>query len=318
MKRNALLVAILVILLVVFLVLRFWGGRRAGEEPLYPDFDAARAVRFSVEAPEAVAALGRADGIWLVVSEDSLPAEAGAADRMLENITGFSRKDIISSNPEKYGLYKVDSTGVWVTVSNAPGDTLARFVVGKPGPDFRSTYVRDVASGDVILAPGYLQPVFDRGKRSWQDRTIFAFEPDEIVRIDIRRRDEALTLRKDGAGGWFAASPESTACDQQKMTRLTRTLAYLKCDDFAGRAPVPNAGLAEPDSSISLRTSGGIREELIFGGVDDTGQVLAKRAGSDIVYLLAAHRVEAMLPELADLCAEKRDAAEGVQGGKGP
>ena len=316
MKARTSLIIVLVILAAVFLVLRFGTGRRGGDKPLFEGFTVQQADGFSVVAGDNRVALHKVDGVWLVTSEDSLPAEPGAVENLLGDIAAFSRKDIISSNPAKYGLYQVDSTGVRVVVSGARGDTLVRFVVGKPGPDFQSTYVRDLASGDVILAPGYLRSMFDRGKRSWQDRTIFAYKPDEIEEIEIRRPGEAVVLqRRDGE--WFVSSPESLACDADEMNRLTRTLAYLKSDDFAGRMPVPASGLAESDSSVAFRVAGGVREQLLLGNHDGNGHVYVKRADSDIVYLLSEYKVNAMLPKLADLRRTEGEAGEGADLGKG-
>jgi hypothetical protein len=311
LKGTTLLLVILLILAGVFLAIRFGTGRRGGDVPLFEDFSPEQAARFKVDTQDTGAVLRKTEDIWFVTSEDSLPAESGVVENLLDNIAGFSRKDMISSNPDKYGLYQVDSSGVWVTLSDTRGDTLVRFVAGKPGPDFQSTYIRDVASGDVILAPGYLRSMFDRGKRSWQDRTVFAFEPDDLVEIDIRRPTEAFSLRKRPGAEWFVSSPESAAGDQNRANRLVRTLAYLKCDDFAGRVPVPSSGLADPDSSVAFKTAGGIREELLFGTHREDGRVHVKRAGSDIVYLLATYKTDALLPGLSEMRVVVDESAEG-------
>jgi hypothetical protein len=313
LKSRTALIIVLVVLIAVLLVIRFGIRGRGGEDPLFKDFKADRAACIAIASEDTAAVLRKVDGVWFVTTEDSLPAEAGAVGSLLDNIAAFSRKDMISSNPDKYDLYQVDSAGVWVALTDAGGDTLVRFVVGKPGPDYQSTYVRDMHSGDVILAPGYLRPMFDRGERSWQDRTIYAFKPDEIVEIEIQRPGEVLSLSKDGAGQWFLTSPESAACDQSVVTRLIRTLAYLKSDDFAGRMPAPSSGLAEPDSSVRVRTTDGIRRELLFGHHREDGRVFARRADSEIVYLLVEYKVEAMLPGLTELRAPE-ESVEVEQG----
>jgi hypothetical protein len=189
-------------------------------------------------------------------------------------------------------------------------------VVGKPGPDYQSTYVRDVGSGDVVLAPGYLRAVFDRGSRTWQDRTVFSLEPDTIDEMKIDRPGAAATLKRHAGGGWYISEPESAACDESRATRLVRTLAYLRCDELAGRMPSPASGLAEPDSAVGFRTSGGLREELIFGNRNENGQTYAKRTDSDIIYLLSSHRVDALLPRPDELRAAEAESEEGAEAGK--
>jgi len=314
LRVSTVLVVVLAILIVVFLAIRFGGGRRDRERPLFPDFEPAEAARLVIEGGGNTVVLTESDDAWFVASEDSFPAEAGVVEDMLGKVTGFSRKDIISSNPEKQALYKVDSAGVFVSILDGHGDTLVGFVVGKPGLDYRSTYVRDVASGDVVLAPGYLRAVFDRGKRTWQDRTIYALEPDTIEEIKIGRPGESLTLRRNAAGEWFISEPESSACEQNRVARLVRTLAYLRCDELAGRMPSPASGLAEPDSTVGFRTADGLWKELLFGNRNDERQTYAKRTNSDIVYLLATHKVDAILPRPAELHVAEAGIGDGVEG----
>jgi hypothetical protein len=215
---------------------------KARPQPLFPAFtpEAARTLRF--EAAGNRAELSLQDGTWLVTSEDSLPAERQAVEDVLKATAAFSRKDRISSNPEKRSRYQVDSSGVAVTVEGEAGKLLAAFVVGKMGPDFQSTYIRDAGSGDVVLAQGYLAPVFNRGSRSWQDKRVFRAEPKDITELVVAKPGGAFTVRRSG-DQWFAASPEGSAdslrCDTAKVSRMVKTLAYLRCDDFAGRVAEP-------------------------------------------------------------------------------
>ena len=316
MKVSWALLVVLVALVVIFLAVRFGGGIRRGDRPLFPDFEPSEASKLLIEGEQTTAILTESDEVWFVASEDSLPAEAGVVEDMLARVTAFSRKDMISSNPEKQALYKVDSTGVSVSIMDARGDTLVGFVVGKPGPDYQSTYVRDTHTGDVVLAPGYLRAVFDRGARTWQDRTVFSLEPDAIDEVRIGRSGKSLTIRRDAGGEWYMSEPESSACDQARATRLVRTLAYLRSDELAGRMPSPASGLAEPDSAVGFRTAGGLREELVFGNRNESGQTYAKRTDSDVVYLLSSHRVDALLPRPDELRAEEVGIEEGAEVGK--
>ena len=310
MRVSAALVIVLVILAGVFAVVRFGFERGDGEEALFPDFRPELAAKILLEGKEKMTILERTEDAWIVTSEDSFPSEAKAVQTIFDHLAGFSRKDIVSSNPEKQSLYQVDSTGVLVTIEDAGGKALASFIVGKVGPDYQSTYVRGGGSDEVVLAAGYLPPAFDRGKRSWQDKTIFSLEPADMVEVGISRPAERFSLVRDRAGQWYISQPESIACDQNTVTRLVRILAYLRCDELAGRAPVPESGLAQADSSVWLKTAGGSEERLLFGNETESKQIYAAREGSNMVYLLASHRVEAMLPGLEELRSKEVQADE--------
>jgi hypothetical protein len=208
---------------------------------------------------------------------------------------------MVSSNPDKQPLYQVDSTGILVTIKGASGDDLASFVVGKVGPDYQSTYVRDANSNDVILASGFLPPMFDRGSRPWQDRTIFAYEPSELVEVGLSRPSGEVVLSRDGTGAWYVSRPESLACDQNRATRLVRTLAYLKGDGIAGKGYVEGTGLAEADSSVWFKTADGTEERLRYGHMTESGQTYVQREGLSIVFKLVSTRVKATLPDSEEL-----------------
>jgi hypothetical protein len=195
----------------------------------------------------------------------------------------------------------VDSTGIRVAIEDDSGDDLASFIIGKVGPDYQSTYVRDARSNEVVLSAGYLPPAFDRGDRPWQDRTIFDYEPSDLLKIVLTRPSGLVTLSRGEGGTWYISEPESMACDQGRATRLARTLAYLRGDGIAGRSPVAGSGLAEADSSVWFRTIDGTEEHLRFGNRSESGQTYVHREGSEMVFKLVPTRVATVLPGLEEL-----------------
>jgi hypothetical protein len=301
------LLVVLAILVAIFAILRLGVDRAGSEKPLYPGFRQESVARIKIDGKERETVIEKEESGWLVVSEDSFPAEAGVVDAMLEKITGFSRKDIISSNPEKQVLYQVDETGIMVDVETADGTTAASFVIGKTGPDYQSTYVRDAGSDDVILAPGYLPQAFERGNRSWQDRTMYALEADDFLEVAIKRPGETIALSKDQAGEWFISRPESIAVDPNAVSRLLRTLGRLRCDEFAGRRALPEYGLAVPDSSLWFKTADS-EHELVFGSEAGPDRIYTRTTASDVIYLLASHKVGMLLPQLDKLRGRTPDA----------
>ena len=301
MKVSRKLVSVLIILVAVFVVLRLTSDRGQKDEPLFPDFRAEAAARLTIQGRQTGTVLEKSDDVWIVASEDSFPAEPGAVEKILEPIPGFSRKDRISSNPEKQALYQVDSAGVQVAVEDAGGRRIAAFVVGKVGPDYQSTYVRDADSDDVILAPGYLTPVFERGTRTWQDLTVYDLEPQEIVEVRLTTPGQIVGLERDESGAWYISQPESASCNKGRVSRLVKSLAYLRADYIAGRLPVEGSGVDVPDSSLWFRTADGVEDAILFGGRDENNRTYFRRKASDMVYILASPRVGSLLPRLHEL-----------------
>lgn len=295
------------LILALVVVGGLWGGlelrgrSKARPQPLYPDFKIEAAEKITIESPQGSAVLEKENGAWIAASEDSFPAEADAIRDMLVTIAAFSRKDRISSNPQKQALYQVDSSGASVTVQDGGGKTMASLVVGKTGADYQSTYVRESKSNDVIMAQGAFSHIFNRGKRSWQDKRIFNLQPDQVAEVGMTRAGETTVLKRGSDGAWYVSEPESAACDQGRVSGLVRTLATLRCEGFAGRTPLLEWGVASPDSSVYLKTTDGDQRTLLIGHTGEGDRFYAALAQGSIVYLLAPRSVKTLLPPPADL-----------------
>lgn len=307
MKVKSSLIVVLVVVVAIFVVLQMISNRSEKEKPLFPAFRPEKAAKIIINGKQKQTVLAKQGEVWIVTSEDSFPAEDGAVNRIFDEIGKFSRKDVVSKNPEKHSVYQVDSTGTAVVVEDSKGDTLVAFVIGKVGPDYQSTYVRDILTDEVILSPSYLPPVFERGKRTWQDLSICDCQPGDITKVHIDRPSEQVTLARDASGSWYVSEPESIACDSHHVSRMLRTLAYLKGDEIAGRTPVEGSGLAEPDSSVWFELTNGRKEKLIFGNMTDRKQIYTRLDPGNIVYLVASYKVNAIMPKLEELRAKETE-----------
>jgi hypothetical protein len=309
-RRTNILVTALVLLAGIYTIVSFSDRRGSGPEPLFPDFEAETAAAIYIEASGEKVTLKKAAGGWTVPSEDSLPADPRGVEAILAKVADFSLKDRVSANPGKRSVYQVDTSGVFVSIVGEDGDTTAAFVVGKVGPDYQSSYVRDAWSDDVILTTGYLRSMFDRGEMTWQDRLVFHYKPDEISMITISRGEEKYTLSPGAGGEWHIAAPESSACRQDRATRLVRMLSILRCEDFAGRLPMPAANVDAGDTTLWFATVGGNEHRLAFGSENEQQRVYFVKDDSDIVYLLSRIKVNQLLPSLSEMLPEESGAAE--------
>jgi hypothetical protein len=277
----------------------------SGPQPLFPAYKAETAGRITIKTDAGLATLEKRGDVWLVTSEDSLPAARQPLDELLGAVGAFSRKDRISSKRERQSQYQVDSTGVAVTVEDGRGRVVASFVVGKTGPDYQSTYVRDTRTNDVILAQGRLGYIFNRGKRSWQDKRVFSVDPADVTEVGVSKPTGRFVLKRADDGKWYVSEPESTACENGAAARLVKTLASLEAEEFAGRTARPEWGLAGAEPSVWVKTTGGAEQGLAVGGQDPEGRRYAVRtdgagAGGP-VHLIPELLIERILPDLADL-----------------
>jgi len=110
-----------------------------------------------------------------------------------------------------------------------------------------------------------------------------------------------MVLKRGDDGTWLVAQPEGAACDSNKANRLARILARLTGVDFAGRLPMPEAGVDAPDSSVSFKVASGAEAKLAIGHDAGGGRFYAAKAEGSVVYLVSAQTVKNLLPDVAGL-----------------
>ena len=183
MKTKQLLIlgGVFVFLLLVVLIFENPFGKSEHEKkvetavPLFPNFDKEQVAKIEVIATGETTTLTKQNGEWVVASMDNYPADSEGIAELLTKVGEFKNTQRVSNNPEKQAEFEVNSTGVEAKLMNANDKLLAHLFIGKITSGFLSSYVRVADSNDVYVAQGNLQSVFNKGTRTWKDRTIFDF-----------------------------------------------------------------------------------------------------------------------------------------------
>ena len=204
--------------------------------------------------------------------------------------------------------FEVDSTGVEAKLMDTNDKLLVHLFVGKTTPGFLSSYVRAADSNDVYVAQGYLQSVFDKGERTWKDRTIFDFNKGIVTQLNISSSEETVELRLDAEGTWQMLKPIASAVKQTEVDSLLTTLSGLDTDDFAEMPDdLGEYGLDMPESTISAVRNDGITATLHIGNEED-GKLYAKRDDADTVFRLFKSNVDRLIKKSDTLKAEEPSA----------
>lgn len=280
------------------------------DELVFPRFDRQKASRIVIEGKEKKTILEKKAEGWVVVSEHSLPVEEGPVDRLLDVVTKISRKDIVSTNPEKRSLYQVDSSGILVRIEDQAGLELASFIVGKAGPDYASNYVRSTSSDEVVLVPTYLHPIVERGNRPWEDLALWHYDGGAVTDLEILRPDGKISISKAEDGSWYISEPESMPCDNDRVSRVVRTLCYLRADEVVGRRSSGGFEFSNADSSAAFRVGGGNWERLLIGSGDEKNRLLVMVEGRDVIYAVPQYKIKTIMAHLADLKIKQESGKE--------
>ena len=312
MKTKQLLIlgAIFVVLAIVVLILENPFGQSEYEKkietavPLFPNFNQEQVTTIEIIADGETTTLSKQNGDWVVTSMDNYAADSEGISELLSKVAEFKNTQLVSNNPEKQAEFEVDSTGVEAKLMDANGTLLAHLFVGKTTPGFLSSYVRAADANEVYVAQGYLQSVFNKGDRTWKDRTIFDFNKGILTQLNIASPEETVELRLDANGTWQMLKPVAAAVKQDEIDSLLTTFSDLDTDDFAEATDdLGEYGLDIPQSTISAVRNDGTTATLHIGKEED-GKLYVKRADTETVFRLFKSNVDRLIKKSDTLKAE--------------
>ena len=305
--KTSIILAALAAVLVLIALLSLRGERKRetlASGPIFTGLTAEAAGRIVLVGETKTVELFQQDDQWRVASEGNYPADAQAMQRLVETWPHFDRKHLRSRNPEMQPTFEVDdSAGIEVTVSDAAGQELAHFRMGKNGPDFRSQYIRPAGKDEVYLIPDPLKSLFDPGRQTWRDKTIFAFGTDKVKQLEIRAAGAPpVVIVKDDQGNFALTAPESAPAKKSLVESTLRTLSTLRCDAFPDTPPaIGDTGLEPPEQGVSVMLDDGATLELQIGKEVDAARHYVRKAGDDTIFLLSKGRVTGLLRKAEEL-----------------
>lgn len=287
-------------------------GSSAGG-PLFSGFDREQAQKIEVRGKEGDGiVLQKGSAAWTVPSDADYAADPEGLREVFEFVSGAQGGRKVSENPGKRAVYEVGEGGLNVRISGAEDATLAHFVIGKPGPDFMSTYLRPEGSDAVYLVDQSLRRIFVRpGARQWRDKAVYRLSGPDIVKMKWTREGGSVALEADSSGNWTLTAPAAAAGKRDEIEALRNALSTLQCDDFAiaadpkttGLGPAGAQGAAKPWARLEFTMRDGTAHTLDVGAENDHSQRHVRRSGSDTIFLVNNFRINTIFKSADDLKA---------------
>ena len=261
---------------------------------LFPDFNKEQATKIEIIAKGETTTLSKQNEQWVVASMDNYPADSESVDELLDKVAEFDNAHHVSDNPKNQAEFEVNNSGVETKLMGENDKVLAHLFVGKNTPGLFSSYVRIADSNDVYEGKGYLQSVFDKGTRTWKDRTIFNFNKGIATEIIITSPEETVELKLDEENKWQLHQPTTADANQTEVTNLLDTFSQLKTDDFAETKDLAEYGLNTPTSSIAATLNDGTTAMLIVGN-EEGGKHYVKRIDKEPVFMLFKSNIDRLI-----------------------
>ncbi|GAB5517799.1 MAG: hypothetical protein RhofKO_00500 [Rhodothermales bacterium] len=233
----------------------------------------------------------RGAGIWRLTAPEDRLADSTIVARFVETVQAIELGEVVSTNPERYAKFSVDSSAAQVQITTADGDETTLFV-GRPGSDFRSAYVRLADDPRVFLTTDRLTLPTDF--TTWRDKTIFSLDPSQVQRVRVTTPDHAYTL-EGTAQGWQI---DGAAADSATVMQWLLRFAPVSADGFAVNAIAQTVRDA-PTHRIELTQTDGTTYALAMQNVD--GAFVTAQPGDEDVYRINNFRITNLAPAPATL-----------------
>ena len=306
-KQLLILLGILVVLVVIVGLVENpfakseYAKKVEAATPLFPNFNKESVTKIEITASGETTTLVKENNQWLVASMENYPADAEGVEDVLDKVTELKTTGLVSSNPEKQAQFEVDSSGARAKLLDASGNVRAHLFLGKNTPGYLSSYVRAADSNNVYVGKGNLKATFDKGTRTWKDRTIFSFNKGDVTHLTIKSEGEEIELEMGADSEWQMTKPEAFAAKQTELDSLLDSLSALDTDDFA--AEVGNLSeyeLDAPKSSVMAKLNDGTRRLLLIGK-EESGEYFVKREDKEPVFMLYTYKINQLLKKSEDL-----------------
>jgi hypothetical protein len=240
------MIAILAVLAgATYLVLQRPGerSREGGKETKLFDYDSAAVDKFEMYSHRGHVIIEKQAGQWVMTFPMSYKADQDAVTAAIGKGKNIALLGLVSSNPEKQGLFEVDSTHATIISLFEKGVLKANFFIGKPGPSYNETYVRRAESNDVYLARDLLAGPFLRLPKDWRDKTIFKTEQDNIKNVRFAYGDTTFTLSLQDSVWRIGKDSVSQATMKHFLTNISHFQSDELIDSAIAGQPKPTATL---------------------------------------------------------------------------
>ena len=291
-KKEYVILSVVIIALGLYLFFRNT-DRTTYTLPELPTVDAQTLTKIETKRGDQTVVLTRQDEDWFV-SPGNYPADIGLVKRMLD-VLGQLRVTALVSETQNYSRYELDKGQQIRATAYQDDKALLTFNIGKAAATMRHTHITLADDPNVYHAQGNFRHDFDQSVESLRDKSILAFNSDDITEFSIESGEQKVALTKitppaapedDDKATAPATDPEKAPevkwvteegqdVADSDTQRLLSALSRLKCQAYL--TDQAKSDLANP--AYRIRLNGAEESTLeIFDPADDTATEFPARS----------------------------------------
>jgi len=194
-KKN-LIITLGVIALLLFL---YYASSYRGGNPDIPELEewSGSADEITISRNSGKIRLYRKEGMWRI-NREGFPADAGIVEKMEKKLLELQITDLSSRRPhyERFGLTPENTIAV---VVKKDGAVVRNILIGNKSSKTSHTFIRVGDRPEIFKASGVLRSQFGKSVEGYRDKNILNITPENIVSVEIRYRNTALTFARESA-----------------------------------------------------------------------------------------------------------------------
>ena len=160
---------VLVVLVVVYLITWVQDAKHTTSTDRLFDIDREEVSRFVIRENEQWVEVIRSDTSWVLTGYEDRKLRQWRLDSFFNTVLPAERESMISSNPDKWNEFGVDSTGRVLEIYNQKARLEGYIVVGRSATTWQSSYIREVNENEVYMTRGSIYHLLSADTTYWME-----------------------------------------------------------------------------------------------------------------------------------------------------
>ncbi|MDE2828332.1 MAG: DUF4340 domain-containing protein [Bacteroidota bacterium] len=291
-KQTLVLGGTLVVLLIIAWISGVFDRNPSNVDVPELDLPTSEVTRISVTLPDITFTVEKQGIQWFMREPVDMPADSATIARFLNELEDLSLNNRATSNPDRYGIYGIDSTAT--TVSLTWSDGAEDIVISRQGRDYMSIYVKIGDNPNVYSTNGRVTVSQDLDR--WRDRQILDLGTGTVMSARVTRPDDAYEVSLDN-GVWMV---NGQVGDSLQVTNWFRRFSPLSADGFFDDIPVQI--LTDPSYRIDFSTSTNTTSSV--QAMPAESAIAITSGGSQFTYRVYESRLDQLFPDPSSLTGE--------------
>lgn len=291
-KQTLVLGGTLVVLLIIAWISGVFERNPSNVDVPELDLPTSEVTHISVTLPDITFTVEKQGMQWFMREPVDMPADSATVARLLNELEDLSLNNRATSNPDRYGIYGIDSTATSVSLTWSDG--AEDIVISRQGRDYMSIYVQIGDDPNVYSTKGRVTVSQDLDR--WRDRQILDLGTGTVMSARVTRPDDTYEVSLNN-GVWMVNGQPG---DSLQVTNWIRRFSPLSADGFFDDIPVQI--LTDPSYRIDFSTS--MNTTSSVQAMPAESAIAITSGGSQFTYRVYESRLNQLFPDPSSLTGE--------------